>query len=92
MDATLAWHKHITDESQLAGLPESALALAADTAKSKDLEGWVFTLDFPSYLPIMTYADDRELRKETLKKLNSFFHPSAGALQAWLLMWCLIIF
>ncbi len=65
MDATLAWQKHITDESELAGLPESALALAADTAKSKELDGWVFTLDFPSYLPIMTYADNRELREET---------------------------
>ncbi|MCF7519472.1 MULTISPECIES: oligopeptidase A [Pseudoalteromonas] len=65
MDATLAWQKHITDESELAGLPESALALGADTAKSKDLDGWVFTLDFPSYLPIMTYADNRELREET---------------------------
>jgi len=65
MDATLAWQKHITDESQLAGLPESALALASETAKSKDLDGWVFTLDFPSYLPVMTYADDRELRRET---------------------------
>ena len=64
MDATLAWQKHITDESELAGLPESALALGADTAKSKELEGWVFTLDFPSYLPVMTYADNRELREE----------------------------
>lgn len=65
MDATLAWQKHITDETELAGLPESALALAADTAASKELDGWVFTLDFPSYLPIMTYADNRELREET---------------------------
>jgi len=65
MDATLAWQKHITDESELAGLPESALALAAETAKSKDLDGWLFTLDFPSYLPVMTYADNRELREET---------------------------
>ncbi|MCQ8882958.1 oligopeptidase A [Pseudoalteromonas shioyasakiensis] len=64
MDATLAWQKHITDESELAGLPESALALGADTAQSKELEGWMFTLDFPSYLPIMTYADNRELREE----------------------------
>ncbi|MGJ8482513.1 oligopeptidase A [Pseudoalteromonas sp. SYSU M81236] len=64
MDATLAWQKHITDESELEGLPESALALGADTAKSKGLDGWVFTLDFPSYLPIMTYADNRELREE----------------------------
>lgn len=65
MDATLAWHKHITDESELAGLPESAKALAADTAKSKELDGFVFTLDFPSYLPIMMYADNRELREQT---------------------------
>ncbi len=65
MDATLAWQKHITDESELAGLPESALALAKHTAQSKELEGWLFTLDFPSYLPVMTYADNRELRKET---------------------------
>jgi oligopeptidase A len=64
MDATLAWQKHITDESELAGLPESALALAAETAKNKELDGWVFTLDIPSYLPIMTYADNRELRQE----------------------------
>ncbi|TMO67764.1 oligopeptidase A, partial [Pseudoalteromonas aurantia] len=40
MDATLAWQKHITDEQQLAGLPESAKALAAQTAQSKELEGW----------------------------------------------------
>lgn len=65
MDATLAWQKHITDETMLAGLPESALALAKHTAESKSLEGWLFTLDFPSYLPVMTYADNRELRQET---------------------------
>ncbi|MCF2862190.1 oligopeptidase A [Pseudoalteromonas sp. Cnat2-41] len=64
MDATLAWQKHITDEQQLAGLPESAKALAAQTAQSKELEGWLFTLDIPSYLPIMTHADNRELREE----------------------------
>ncbi|WP_105188334.1 oligopeptidase A [Pseudoalteromonas sp. T1lg48] len=64
MDATLAWQKHITDESELAGLPESAKDLAAHTAQSKELEGWLFTLDIPSYLPIMTHADNRELREE----------------------------
>ncbi|MCF2856852.1 oligopeptidase A [Pseudoalteromonas sp. SMS1] len=64
MDATQAWHLHIRDESELSGLPESALALAAHTAQSKSLEGWVFTLDIPSYLPIMTYADNRELREQ----------------------------
>ena len=65
MDATQAWQKHITDEAQLSGLPESAKALAAQTAQSKNLEGWLFTLDFPSYLPVMTYADSQELRHET---------------------------
>ncbi|TMP26131.1 oligopeptidase A [Pseudoalteromonas rubra] len=64
MDATQAWTKHVTDEAVLSGLPESALALAAHTAQSKELEGWVFTLDIPSYLPVMTYADNRELREE----------------------------
>ncbi|MBQ4837472.1 oligopeptidase A [Pseudoalteromonas luteoviolacea] len=64
MDATQAWHLHVTDEADLGGLPESALALAAHTAQAKELEGWVFTLDIPSYLPIMTYADNRSLREQ----------------------------
>ncbi|QTL37086.1 oligopeptidase A [Pseudoalteromonas viridis] len=64
MDATQAWTKHVTDEAQLSGLPESALALAAHTAQSKELEGWLFTLDIPSYLPVMIYADNRALREE----------------------------
>lgn len=64
MDATLAWQKHITDESTLSGLPESAMALAAQTAQSKGLTGWLFTLDYPSYLPVMTYADNQTLRQE----------------------------
>ncbi|WP_105167458.1 oligopeptidase A [Pseudoalteromonas sp. T1lg23B] len=67
MDATQAWQKHITDEAQLSGLPESALALAQHTAEAKGLEGWVFTLDIPSYLPVMTYADNRELREEAYR-------------------------
>ena len=55
---------HITNESDLKGLPEGAIEAAASLAKSKDLEGWIFTLDFPSYLPFVTYADNRELRKK----------------------------
>jgi len=55
---------HITNESDLAGLPEGAIEAANSLAKSKDLEGWIFTLDFPSYIPFVTYADNRELRKE----------------------------
>ncbi len=64
LDATNAWHKLITSEAQLAGLPESARALAQQTAQQRDQDGWVFTLEFPSYYPVITYADDRELRKE----------------------------
>jgi oligopeptidase A len=71
MDATQAWQKHVTDETQLSGLPESALALASHTAQNKGLEGWVFTLDFPSYLPVMTYADNRELREEAYRAFST---------------------
>ena len=55
---------HITNESYLKGLPDGAKEMAASLAKSKNLEGWVFTLDFPSYLPFVTYVENRELRKE----------------------------
>jgi Zn-dependent oligopeptidase len=55
---------HITNESDLKGLPEGAIEAAKILAKNKDLEGWIFTLDFPSYIPFVTYADNRELRKE----------------------------
>ncbi len=54
----------ITDKSKLSGLPEGALEAAAGLAKSKNKEGWLFTLNMPSYLPFMKYADNRELRKE----------------------------
>ncbi len=64
MDATQAWSKQITDEAELAGLPDSAKAAARQQAQSRDLEGWVFTLDIPSYLPLMMYADNRALREE----------------------------
>ncbi|MES9992419.1 MAG: oligopeptidase A [Candidatus Thiodiazotropha sp.] len=64
LDATHAWSKLITDKSALQGLPESALALAKQTAAQRDQEGWLLTLEYPSYLPVMTYADDRNLRRE----------------------------
>ncbi|HEB99024.1 MAG TPA: oligopeptidase A [Thiotrichales bacterium] len=64
LDATNAWQKHITDESRLAGLPDSTIALARQMAEEKDLDGWLFNLEFPSYHPVLTYADDRELRRE----------------------------
>jgi Zn-dependent oligopeptidase len=55
---------HITNESDLKGLPEGTIEAAASLAKSKKLEGWIFTLDYPSYIPFVTYAENRELRKE----------------------------
>lgn len=64
LDATHAWKKHITDESLLSGLPPSTIAMAEQMAKREGLEGWLFTLDFPSYMPVMSYADNRELREE----------------------------
>ncbi len=72
MDATQAWTKVITDKAELAGLPDSALALAKQQAEAKhsqfkDKEGYLFTLDFPSYFPILTYCENRELRHEMYK-------------------------
>jgi oligopeptidase A len=57
---TNAFEMHLTDENDLAGLPESE----KEAAKSKEKEGWIFTLDYPSYIPFLTYADNRELRKK----------------------------
>lgn len=59
-----AYQLHITDEAELSGLPDTQREAAAQAAAEKDKEGWVFTLDFPSYSPFMTYADRRDLRRE----------------------------
>lgn len=64
LDATMGWDKVITDVTQLKGLPESALQAAKANAESKGLEGYRFTLEIPSYLPVMTYCENRELRAE----------------------------
>ncbi|AOZ98616.1 M3 family metallopeptidase [Flavobacterium commune] len=61
---TNAFQLHLTDEKDLAGLPEGTIEAARSLAKSEEKEGWIFTLDHPSYLPFMTYADNRELRKK----------------------------
>ena len=58
-----AYELHITDEADRDGLPESAREAAAQTAKEQGKEGWVFTLDFPSYNPFMTYSTRRDLRQ-----------------------------
>ncbi|WP_417664594.1 oligopeptidase A [Pseudidiomarina donghaiensis] len=63
LDATDGWHYLVTEEAELAGLPESALAAAKAAAEEHQQQGWRFGLDFPSYLPVMTYADNQELRR-----------------------------
>jgi oligopeptidase A len=64
LDATQAWSKHITDENELDGLPESAKAGAADRAKAEDKEGWLLTLDAPVFIAVMSHCKNAELRKE----------------------------
>jgi len=64
LDATQSFKKLISDESLLDGLPASALAMAKQAAQRENKDGWLFTLDFPSYLPVMSYAKNRQLRQE----------------------------
>ncbi len=61
---TNAFEMLVTDEADLSGLPDGAKEAAKQLAESKEKEGWLFTLDYPSYIPFMTYADNRELRKK----------------------------
>jgi len=61
---TNSYKLHISNEADLQGLPDGAKEMARSLAKADNLEGWLFTLDFPSYLPFVTYVDNRELRKE----------------------------
>lgn len=61
---TNAFELHLTDDKRLSGLPESVKEAAREVAKSKEKTGYIFTLDYPSYIPFLTYADDRELRKK----------------------------
>ena len=68
----------ITDEKELSGLPEGTIEAAKQLAESKEKEGWLFTLDYPSYIPFVTYADNRELRKQiTLAAGSKGFHNDA---------------
>jgi len=61
---TNAFEMHLTDEKDLSGLPEGTIEAARSLAKAQEKEGWIFTLDYPSYVPFLTYADNRELRKK----------------------------
>lgn len=68
---TKAFTLHITDESKLDGLPESAREAASMAAKEREIEGWVFTLDYPSYSPFMTYSTQRDLREQLYMARNT---------------------
>ncbi|MGL4472797.1 MAG: oligopeptidase A [Aeromonas hydrophila] len=81
LDATQGWSKLVTDEAELAGLPQSAQAAARQLAELKGKEGWLFTLDIPSYLPVMMYADNSALRAELYEAFTtraSDQGPNAG--------------
>ncbi|WP_416261228.1 oligopeptidase A [Gibbsiella quercinecans] len=81
LDATMGWSKLITNVDELSGLPESALAAAQAMAQAKEQEGWLLTLDMPSYLPVMTYADNQALREEMYRAFStraSDQGPNAG--------------
>ncbi len=66
-----AFELHITDESQLEGLPQTAIEAAAHLAQEKEKEGWIFTLDYPSYQPFLTYSTQRGLREKIYMAYNT---------------------
>lgn len=81
LDATMGWSKHITDVSELSGMPESALEAAKAAAQAKELDGYLLTLEMPSYIPVLTYCDNQELRRELYEAYNtraSDRGPNAG--------------
>ncbi|WP_426429475.1 M3 family metallopeptidase [Winogradskyella sp. HB-48] len=68
---TNKFEMHLTDESDVEGLPEGAKEAAKQLAEGKGKDGWLITLDYPSYIPFMTYADNRELREQLSKAFGS---------------------
>ncbi|MGM0774133.1 MAG: oligopeptidase A, partial [Pseudomonadota bacterium] len=81
LDATQHWFRHITNVEELAGVPESALDGAKQAARQKDLDGYVITLDFPSFYPVLTYCENRDLRREVYEAFvtrASDMGPDAG--------------
>ncbi|MDX1755965.1 MAG: oligopeptidase A [Marinobacter sp.] len=81
LDATQHWFRHITEAEELSGLPETALEGARAAAQQRDLDGFVITLDFPSFFPVMTYCDNRDLRREVYEAFvtrASDMGPDAG--------------
>ncbi len=71
LDATNAWQIHVTEASELAGLPVHSIAMLAQAAKVKELDGWLVSLEQPSYIAVMTYADNRDLRQKTYMAYNT---------------------
>ncbi|WDE95873.1 M3 family metallopeptidase [Lentisphaera profundi] len=71
LDATQNYHLQIDKEADLAGLPQNVIDAAATCAKEKDLTGWVFTLDFPSFQPLLTYGESREHREEIYRAYST---------------------
>ncbi|MCA9638123.1 MAG: M3 family peptidase, partial [Myxococcales bacterium] len=70
LDATNAWELVITDEARLAGLPPSARMAAREAAAARKIEGWRFTLQAPSVIPLLTYLDDRAIREQVYRAYN----------------------
>jgi peptidyl-dipeptidase Dcp len=68
---TNAFILHLTDSSDLSGLPADVIAAASEDAKVRNLDGWVFTLQYPSFLPFVKYADNRDLRKQIVTAYSS---------------------
>lgn len=75
VDATDRWNLNVIDEQRVAGIPAPNLDYAKQLAEAKQLEGWLFTLDIPQYLAVMTYADDRDLRRELHEAFASRASP-----------------
>jgi len=71
LEETNAFELHITDKKDLSGIPEGIVEMAAMEAQKRKKEGWIFTLHFPSYVPFMQYADNRDLREKMLKAYSS---------------------
>ncbi|HET7314424.1 M3 family metallopeptidase [Salinisphaera sp.] len=71
LDATQIWQKHLTDRDALEGLPDSARDLLAQNATNKDMDGWLITLDAPSFIAVLTHAEDRALRAEVYEAFST---------------------
>ena len=81
LDASQAWSRQITDESELDGLPDNALAMFRQKAQERELDGWLLTLDIPSYIAVTTYCNNRSLRQEMYTAYGtraSHLGPQAG--------------